>query len=688
MCGRSLVHGCGEEGRRCRLSRALAVSIVLLVGAASSVSAGPADLDRTFGNGGSAIVPFPDVESLAEAVVVQPDGKIVAAGAAGLDFGLARLHPDGSLDASFGVGGLVITDFGDTEIAHAMVLQPDGKLVVAGETFSGTTALALARYQADGTLDPDFGVGGLVRMPELSARSLVLQPDGMLVVGGFGTHGFTLVRYDAAGVLDPTFGAGGVAATDFPDTKEGLRLLSFGLALQPDRKIVAVGGGGFLIALARFTADGTLDATFGTGGRVATDLSPVVSLPPGFLYPFSRAYRVRVLADGKLVLAAVSTIKVDSGVFGVAAPGVALVLRYSGDGTLDPTFNSTGIVVLNDPAQQLADARGLIVQPDGSLVAIGWSYFRKRIGSDGTTDPSFSSADMPSGGAINLVAQPDGKLVAVGYAVSGPAPTFEIVRFGNRCGDGSLDPASSATTATSCPATAATPTARRRAAATASSPLASSATRVRAPPAVPRRARSRAPVPNACHPTGRSAACRSAMPPARALDLLVPNPICVAPTAGASRLSMSRLSDAHRRSLSWTWKGGPIDTADLVAPMTTPYALCVYDHSGGAARLAARVPIGNPLCPTCWTSSAQGHRYHQRIGASGSTHLVLHASGDSVGAFQVKASAEFVAPTTTLPMSADPKVTAQLRNAVGGCWGADYMTPLRDDSERFTAKSN
>jgi len=671
-----------------RTFRALAVSIVLLLGAASSVSAGPADLDRTFGNGGSAIVPFPDVESLAEAVVVQPDGKIVAAGAAGFDFGLARLHPDGSLDASFGVGGLVITDFGDTEIAHAMVLQPDGKLVVAGETFSGTTGLALARYQADGTLDPDFGVGGLVRMPELSARALVLQPDGMLVVGGFGAHGFTLVRYDAAGVLDPTFGAGGVAATDFPDTKEGLRLLSFGLALQPDRKIVAVGGGGFLIALARFTADGTLDATFGTGGRVATDLSPVISLPPGFLYPFSRAYRVRILADGKLVLAAVSTIEVDSGVFGVAAPGTALVLRYSGDGTLDPTFNSTGIVALNDPAQQLADARGLIVQPDGSLVAIGWSYFRKRLGSGGTTDPSFSSADMPSGGAIDLVAQPDGKLVAVGYAVSGPEPTFEIVRFGNRCGDGSLDSGEQCddgnlvsgdgcdancrltgcgngivTAGEQCdPGASAT-------CCTASCTFASAGTQC-----VPSDG-SVCGVPQ-CNATGTC------------VDLLVPNPICVAPTAGASRLSISRLSDAHRRSLSWTWKGGPIDTAELVAPMTTPYALCVYDHSGGAARLAARVPIGNPLCPTCWTSSAQGHRYHQRLGASGSTHLVLHTGGDSVGAFQVKASGEFVAPTTTLPMSADPKVTAQLRNAVGGCWGSDYMTPSRDDSERFTAKSD
>ena len=670
--------------------RPLLVSVVLLVGGASSVSAGPADLDRTFGNGGAVIVSFPDgVESVAEAVVVQPDGKIVAAGGAGFDFGLARVNVNGSLDASFGVGGLVVTDFGSFEGAHALVLQRDGKLVVAGTIFSGgPEALALARYQADGRLDPDFGVRGLVRLPELSARALVLQPDGMLVIGGFGAHGFTVVRYDAAGALDPTFGAGGVAATDFPDTKEGLRLQLFGLALQPDGKIVAVGGGGFLIALARFTADGTLDATFGTAGRVTTDLSPVVTLPPGFLYPFSRAYRVRVLADGKLVLAGVSTIKTDSGVFGVAPPGTALVLRYSGHGKLDPTFHSTGIVVLNDFAYQLADARGLIVQPDDSLVAIGWSYFRRRIGGDGTTDLSFSSTDMPSGGAIDLVAESDGKLVAAGYAVDGPAPTFEIVRFGNRCGDGTLDSGEqcddgnlvdgdgcdSNCTPTGCgngivtageqcdPGASAT-------CCMASCAFASAGTRCALA------AGSICGVPQ-CDAIGMC------------VNLLVPSPVCIAAPARASRLSLANLSDARRYSISWEWKRASVGATGLADPIATPYALCVYDYSGGAARLAARVPIGSGLCATCWNASAQGYRYHGRTPGFGSIRAILHAGRDGLGAFEVRADGEFVMSSTALPMSAEPNVTAQLRNAVGGCWGADYARPLRNDSARFTAKSD
>src|SRR4051812_47522157 len=104
-----------------RTFRSLVVFVVLFAGAVSNVCAGPADLDRTFGNGGSVIVPFASVDSIAEAVVVQPDGKIVAAGVAGSNCALARVNPDGSLDTSFGDGGRVVTDFGGFEEAHALV---------------------------------------------------------------------------------------------------------------------------------------------------------------------------------------------------------------------------------------------------------------------------------------------------------------------------------------------------------------------------------------------------------------------------------------------------------------------------------------------------------------------------------------------------------------------------------------
>ena len=106
---------------------------------------------------------------------------------------------------------------------------------------------------------------------------------------------------------------------------------------------------------------------------------------------------------------------------------------------------------------------------------------------------------------------------------------------------------------------------------------------------------------------------------------------------------------------------------------------------GGAAQLAAHVPIVNPKA---WRSSAEGYRYHQRTRESGSVRVLLRANRTGVGALHVKASAEFVVPTSALPMSVDPKVTAQLRNVAGGCWGADYVTPARNDSERFTAKSD
>lgn len=122
--------------------------------------------------------------------MVQDDGKIVAAGrsttgGAG-DFALARYEADGSLDPGFGTGGLVTTDFGGDDFARALVLQDDGKLVAAGGSFDGSD-FALARYEADGSLDPTFGTGGLVTTDfggDDEAFALVLQEDGRLVAAG------------------------------------------------------------------------------------------------------------------------------------------------------------------------------------------------------------------------------------------------------------------------------------------------------------------------------------------------------------------------------------------------------------------------------------------------------------------------------------------------------------------------
>ena len=208
------------------------------------------DLDPAFGTGGQVVTPIFNGYDVASALVLQPDGKLVAAGhaynASNTVFALVRYNTDGSLDGSFGTGGKVTTAIGTGSGATALVLQPDGKLVAAGYASSaGKTTFALVRYNASGSLDASFGTGGKVTTQivtmENEAFALVLQPDGKLVAAGYTNDGseqdFALVRYSADGNLDGSFGTGGKVITPVPG--------AFGeanaLVLQPDGKLAAAG---------------------------------------------------------------------------------------------------------------------------------------------------------------------------------------------------------------------------------------------------------------------------------------------------------------------------------------------------------------------------------------------------------------------------------------------------------------
>jgi len=195
--------------------------------AAGPATAIPGQLDPGFGRDGKVTTDFAG-HAGASAVVVQ-DGKLVAAGSAtsgtGVDVALARYRRDGTLDPTFGIGGKVTTDIaGAFDEARALVVQ-DGRLVVAGFTFTGEFSsgnFALARYRHDGDLDPTFGTGGKVVTDFAGsfdeADALVVQ-GGTLVAGGTAftgsTSDFALARYRQNGTLDPTFGTGGKATTDF-----------------------------------------------------------------------------------------------------------------------------------------------------------------------------------------------------------------------------------------------------------------------------------------------------------------------------------------------------------------------------------------------------------------------------------------------------------------------------------------
>ncbi len=199
--------------------------------------AAPPGLDTTFGGTGRVSTPVGGGQG--EAVVIQPGGGIVTAGwrtvGAGTDFALTRHDASGNLDQSFGTNGIATTDLGGPgDQAYDAALLPDGGIVAVGETDAAgiqKQQFALARYTADGALNPSFGTGGTVTTNFTGhgdvANAVAVQGDGKIVVAGFafssGINGdFALARYNADGSLDTSFGTGGKVTTTSARTPTAL----------------------------------------------------------------------------------------------------------------------------------------------------------------------------------------------------------------------------------------------------------------------------------------------------------------------------------------------------------------------------------------------------------------------------------------------------------------------------------
>jgi uncharacterized delta-60 repeat protein len=268
-----------------RHRRGVAALAVVLLLPLNVGALGPGDLDTSFSRDGKVTTDFGSPSDRALALALQPDSKLVVAGvslASGSnDFALARYHRDGALDTTFGAGGTVRTDFvpafgGSSDVAYALALQPDGKIVVAGvSNGNGSNDFALARYHHDGALDTTFGAGGTVTTDfggNDIAYAVALQPDGKIVLAGHSASSgfpppaiFALARYTATGALDPSFGSGGKVTTDFCSFNvcENTHDQAYALVIQPDGKIVAAGivrvHGAGVFALARYTTTGDLD---------------------------------------------------------------------------------------------------------------------------------------------------------------------------------------------------------------------------------------------------------------------------------------------------------------------------------------------------------------------------------------------------------------------------------------------
>jgi uncharacterized delta-60 repeat protein len=388
-----------------------------------------ASLDTTFGAGGLALTHFGSFSNdQAQAVAIQSDGKIVIVGSTanpGTDFGVIRYNADGSLDTSFGKGGKVSTDFaGGMDVARAVVIQADGKIVVVGSAFAGSTTgtdFGVVRYNADGSLDTTFGNGGKVTTSFTSnlfdsAQSVVLQSDGRILVGGYsrgaGTNmdDFAVVRYNTDGSLDTSFGTGGKVTTNFG---AGATDDAYAMALQSDGRIVLAGtsnlNGNYDFALARYNTDGSLDSSFGTAGLLHTD----------FAGANDNAQAVVLQSDGKIVAAGYAT----SGLQGFA------LARYNTNGSLDTSFGAGGLVRTNFSGGNDV-IEGLALQSDGKLVAAGFSYPRfssipqfalTRFNSDGSLDSNFGIVTTAINGnedvGRGIAIQKDGKIVVPGWTL-------------------------------------------------------------------------------------------------------------------------------------------------------------------------------------------------------------------------------------------------------------------------------
>lgn len=428
-------------------SAALATSTLTIRGVASDaqisvayslrVVGPPGALDTTFGTGGKVLTslggPLNDKPS---AALVQKDGKVIVIGTSdqgtSLDFALVRYNVDGSLDATFGAAGIVLTNFDYAQdTAYAATFDSQGRIVVVGTSTTSTTALALARYTASGKLDTSFGVDGRLTTTVTSATdvptSIVVDSSGRFLVGlrvpnpGPGsTYRYRAVRFDSIGQVDSSFGSAAGALTDeMFDKRRGIFLLP-----QSSDRVVALGNSGTQgncssFSLQRFSSTGMLDTTFGTNSATYTSFASNCSYPDA----------IGVQADGKILAVGTSSFSSQNRNENLSSPRDFALSRYSVDGLIDTTFAKTGALTVTAAGKE-CKAAGIVEQKDKKVIFLGWAsagygpanFVTARFLADGSPDPEFGFGDLvqldfdnsSDDYASALALLPDDRIVVVG----------------------------------------------------------------------------------------------------------------------------------------------------------------------------------------------------------------------------------------------------------------------------------
>ncbi|MBI5779238.1 MAG: hypothetical protein HZA49_07265 [Planctomycetes bacterium] len=381
-------------------------------------------LDTTFGGDGVVTTTI-GTDSQANAVALQTDGKILAAGSASnSDFGLARYNTNGALDTTFDTDGVVTATFGNGGEAKAIALQTDGKIVVAGMSNGQVQSeFALARYNSDGSLDTAFDTDGIVTTTIGSGagiNAMVLQTDGKILAAGSGAgDGFWLARYTITGTLDTTFDTDGIVTPTFAGVPNAIALLT-------DGKILVTGwiynGSDADFALVRYNSDGSFDTTFDTDGVVTTTFNAGSD---------SGANDMVLQTDGKILAAG----------FVYSGTNVSFALaRYNSNGALDTTFDTDGLVTTTVISDSIINK--IAIQSDNKIVAAGYAsnglnanFALARYNSNGSLDTAFdtdgilTTAIETNSFASAIALQPDNRIIAAGYISNGVNWSFALARY-------------------------------------------------------------------------------------------------------------------------------------------------------------------------------------------------------------------------------------------------------------------
>ena len=381
------------------------------------------DLDTTFGNGGMVITDIAGYIDGAFSVALQSDGKIILTGYSTQSVGMdremtsVRYLPDGSIDSSFGINGIVITDVSDREgEAYSNAIQSDGKIVIGGYSKSSATNnddFTVVRYESDGSLDSTFGTGGIVtteiRSDNDVLEALTIQPNGKIIGVGWSSDnpndGIALIRYNTDGSLDNSFSGDGIAITDIYSHQD----YGCAIALQADGKIIVTGhtiGAHNLIFVARYKTTGYLDDSFGQmGNGIVTILAGSISF----------ATDVTIQDDGKIIICGYSDY------FG---PMHFTLARFNENGTMDDSFGFGGWVNTNIGSS--SEANSIKIATDGKIVVGGTDLARYKFSGD--LDLSFGTAGIVSGFDLlgySLDLQQDAKILLAGKS----GDDFAVARF-------------------------------------------------------------------------------------------------------------------------------------------------------------------------------------------------------------------------------------------------------------------